>query len=220
MNFNTNSISEFLNDVLSLSYFKPDPEADNAIPIETKLDVGESKLVVITGENASGKSLVRRIVTAALNKMKVECIHISQEGRCRGGMERAFIYGSEDSHSTGCISFSTVQKSIKTSQGRENKHGIFWDEPDIGLSDNYAAGVGVSISDFLKDPPDKLFVSFLVTHRKVLVEQLLPLKPWNIRLGGYPDLETWIKSPIIPCDPEQLRTSGLKRFRHLQKFFS
>ncbi len=218
MEFKTDSIGPFLKDILSLKYFVPDPEENNTIPIETKLDVGESKLVVITGENASGKSLIRRIISVALRKMNVECIHLSQEGRATEGIQRAFIYGAEEWESTGYISSKTVQKSIITSQKRENRHGIFWDEPDIGLSDNYAAGVGVKIRDFLTNSPDKLFVSFLVTHRKSLVEQLIPLKPWNLRLSGYPDLETWIKTPVIPLDPEKLHTNGLKLFRRLAKF--
>lgn len=218
LHFNTDSIGSFFQDILKLSYFQLDPAYDNTPAIEANLDEGQGKLILITGDNASGKSFVRRLVTLALRKMDMECMHVSQEGRATGGIQRAFIYGAEDWESTGYISVGTMRKGIKTSRNRENRHAFFFDEPDIGLSDNYAAGLGVQLLDFLTDSPEKLYMICLVSHRKALIEQLLPLKPWNLRLGGCPDLETWLKAPIIPTDPEKLHEEGLKRFRRISKF--
>lgn len=218
MKYNIESIPDFLSDILALSFFRPNKQG--ITPIEAVVDHGESKLVIISGDNASGKSMVRRIVCAALSKMSMECIHLSQQGRSanNGNPMRGFIYGTEEYDSTGYNSAKTIQTCLKTSWSREKRHCIFWDEPDIGLSDSYAAGLGVAIREFIEKPPDKLYIAFLVSHRKAMVEQLLPIKPWNMRLGGCLDLVSWLKAPVIPASPEKLHEEGLKRFHLLKEF--
>jgi energy-coupling factor transporter ATP-binding protein EcfA2 len=211
-------IDAFMKDMLSLLVFQPDADNNNLPAIETTLDKGQGKLVIITGDNASGKSLVRRLVHSKLHKKKTELIHISQQGRTTEGLHRAFIYGAEDWESTGAISANTLQKSLKTSRSRGEKHCLFWDEPDIGLSDNYAAGLGVAIRNFIADPPALLQMAFLVTHNKALVKQLMPLKPWNLRLGGCPSLQEWLDAEIVPASLDELYEKSHDRFRRIAKF--
>jgi ABC-type transport system involved in cytochrome c biogenesis ATPase subunit len=50
-----------------LSYFKINEEEQG--PIEAKFDVGNHKLVLITGENATGKSFVRRLYCGLLRRV-------------------------------------------------------------------------------------------------------------------------------------------------------
>lgn len=220
MKINTENIGKFLEDILTLRYFEKDPEYGNTPAIYAKLYPGESKLVVISGDNASGKSFMRRLVSVACHQEKIEAIALSQESR-QGGMGndivRGLIYGTEHEMSTGHNSANVVVTAIRTSQGRTHKHIIFWDEPDIGLSDEYAAGCGKKMAEFLKEPPEHLFAAFVVTHRKALIRQLVKLNPWHLRLGKEMTLQGWLSRRVVPVDPQNLKDEGLARLRRISK---
>lgn len=205
--------------VLDLDYFVPNDKG--VTPIVHHRIKGQDPLVVVTGDNASGKSFIRRLVSAIARKNSVESIHISMEGRSgadmTGGM-RAFVYGSEEWRSTGENSANTVITGIRTCQGREKPHVMFWDEPDLGLSDSWAAGVGVSIRKFAEDAPKHTKAIFVVTHSKPLVAQLIPFDPHFLYLGEDPpkSLTDWLERPVIPRDIEELGKISHKRFLLIQ----
>lgn len=220
-NFRFKTVGKLLDHVFSLDYFQPDGNKSAAIPYH-RID-GNDPLVVMVGENASGKSFVRRIVTLMARENDVESIHISMEGRAgpdfSGGL-RPFIYGDEGYRSTGENSASTVVTGIKTCRGREKPHLMFWDEPDIGLSDSWAAGVGVAIREFVKKPPEHTRAVFVVTHSKALVGQLAEFYPHFIYFGEDEPPKTlfhWIERPIIPRDIEELGKLSHVRFKKIQK---
>lgn len=209
MQFHTNNITEFMTDVLSTRFFQLNHEYDNTPAIEAVLDPGESRLVLITGDNATGKSFLRRLITSALRQENIECMHLSQQGRSESGIQRAFLYGDEECQSTGYISSYGIRKGIQTCQGRTNKHVLWLDEPDLGLSDEYAAGAGIEIKDFILKIPELTFCVFLVTHSKAMVKELLPCKPWHLRLGGCLELTSWLNREIKPKS-----LADLKEYQH------
>lgn len=220
-NFRFKNAGKLLDHVLDLVYFQPDGQSPAPIPFH-RVD-GKDPLVVMVGDNASGKSFARRLVTQVCRKVEVESIHISMERRAgadvTGGM-RGFIYGTEDWKSTGENSVGTVLGGIRTCQGREKPHIMFWDEPDIGLSDSWAAGVGVAIRKFVETPPEHTRAVFVVTHSKALVSQLLPVEPHYIYFGDGEapvSLAHWIEQPVIPRDIEELAELSHKRFKKIQK---
>jgi hypothetical protein len=98
---------------------------------------------------------MRRIVHSFCHKNEVEFMGISMEGRrgISGSPWMCMVYGSEDYESTGCNSVGTVLTGITTCYGRESPHVIFWDEPDLGLSDSWAAGVGQKLAELGAKPP-------------------------------------------------------------------
>ena len=219
--FRFKTASKLLDHVLGLDYFQPDGNKAACIPFHRVN--GKDPLVVMVGENASGKSFARRLVSAVCRKVEVESIHISMQGRAgpdfTGGM-RGFIYGSEEWKSTGENSVGTVLGGIRTCQGREKPHVMFWDEPDLGLSDAWAAGVGVAIRKFVQAPPEHTRAVFVVTHSKALVGQLLDAEPHYIYFGDDEaprSLEHWMEQPAIPRDIEELSKLSHTRFKKIQK---
>lgn len=208
--FRTNSLQNFLTDVLKLPYFSD--------VLKCCYTPGKSDLLVITGENATGKSFIRRILSAACNKTEIEAIPVSMELRTAGGIVSAFVFGSESYEATGDLSGKSVLGAISTSKAREKHHAIIWDEPDIGLSDNYAAGVGLEIKEFIEKAPKKLFFAAVATHRKVLIQQLLSCQPHHLRLGtdNY-SLEDVISSPVTPKRLSQLREDSHGLYQRIQK---
>lgn len=222
------SAKGLLDKALALTYFHPDKEdGQTAIPFHRSN--GRSKLIVVVGDNASGKSFFRRIIQLLCQKNKVECIALSVEARSGGshmyGPLRAMIYGDESWQSTGVLSSHTVTTGIKTCRGRDRQHVIFWDEPDLGLSESWAAGVGQAICQFTRDCPKKTVAAVVVTHSRPLVARLLPAKPVYLHLGCEPSeapqtLQEWLDRPIVPRDLEDLSDESHKRFKLIQRILN
>jgi hypothetical protein len=215
---NANALVEH---VLALSYFYPNE--DGVVPIPCRHIKGSGPLVLFLGDNASGKSFARRIVTAIARDSAVECIHISMQARAAdpgmmGGI-RPFIYGTEEWQSTGENSVGTVLGGIRTCLGRETPHVMFWDEPDVGLSDSWAAGVGVAVGDFVRKATDHTKAVFVVTHSKPLVSQLAALDPHVVFFGeNQPKgLEEWIAETVKPRDIATLGEASHKRFLLIER---
>lgn len=146
---------------------------------------GTAPLAVVAGPNASGKSLFRRLVGAACaqHEPRVEFMGVSMEFRTEGGMGRAFVFGSENYQSTGRNSATSVLGGIRTCRARTSPHVIFFDEPDVGLSDGYARGVGRALAELAANPPEHTRAIFVVSHRKALIQELLPVNPHAIFMG-------------------------------------
>ena len=180
---------------------------------------GRCPLVVVTGDNGSGKSLVRRMYCAWASKRGVEQMPFSMQFRSGGGFERAIIFGSEDWEATGIISASAFLKSISSSANRTNPHLIVWDEPDLGLSEGYSLGMGKEIRRFISNPPKYLWGAVLMTHSKGLLgEAVNGLKPHHLALDENVPLNEWLerREPARPIDG--LLEMGLRRFRAISKF--
>lgn len=213
MTFRIDSVQHFFDDVLATRYFT------DGGPLTFNYEPGESKLVLVTGENATGKSLLRKLIGGALKAHEIESIALSMQGRTSVGTFAGFIYGDESHMATGCNTSGTILTAMSTSRGREKRHAIVWDEPDVGLSDSYAAGAGEEIVEFIKSPPEKLLFAVVTTHRKALLKALLPADPHHIRLGDKMTLERVLTAPIKPKRLEELRERNITLFRRLHKDF-
>lgn len=191
-------------------------------------------LCLLIGDNATGKSLFRRIVSTWCSKdynfdtrsgSKTEMIGLSMQDRAGNmmGVAHGFVYGDEQSYATGVNTGHTVTTAIATAEKRTNANVVFWDEPDTGLSDAYAADVGRRIAAFSMKPPAHTRAAFVVTHRKALVEQLLKAKPHVLFFGknAPKTVEEYLTRPIEPADLEELYTRGhalfLKVLKHLRR---
>jgi hypothetical protein len=221
--FEVTDATSLIGEVLTLDYFHPAKNGAIPIPAHFVRGPAETPLVLVVGENASGKSFIRRLVTAVCREVSIECIHTSMEGRggSYGGL-RGFIYGDESWKSTGVNSVGTVSMGIRTCLAREKSHVVFWDEPDLGLSENGAAGVGQAIASYAMSPNPKTVAAVVVTHSKPLVQEILhQLTPHYLHLGVGPlkapaTLADWIKMPVVPRSIEDIEKEGLRRFKLIQ----
>lgn len=183
------------------------------IPVD--LQPGHDKLLVITGENASGKSLIRRLLQAVAKKQSCEAIAVSPEFRQHGGLRNAFVYGDETYQASGEIACHVVIGSMRTSQQRAEPHLVILDEPDMGMSDNTAAGAALAIAQFCYDPPPHLGLYAVVTHRKAMLEQFLPYRPSHIRVGDKLTLEQVVSLPVSPVAPGEVLGKSRELFRQM-----
>jgi energy-coupling factor transporter ATP-binding protein EcfA2 len=188
--------------------------------LRASYDPNDSRLAVVVGENASGKSFLRRILSAVARKakQKTEFMHISMQGRTDSGVVRGLIYGREDDDATSVNSVRTVLTGISTSKARDNRHVMFWDEPDIGCSDSTAAAVGRRIAEYAMNPPKELIGAFVVTHNKALARELLKAKPHFIAVGydSAPEtFEDWLSESVQEVDLDALLSKNLETWRKI-----
>jgi hypothetical protein len=209
LNFDVSNVITMTDGIMSdISYFVEGI-------LKARFDKGHEKMLVITGENATGKSFMRRLYHIVCKKEKIEFIHISQESRVDGGVMSAFVYGSENWESTGYISSKTILNGISTCQSRDNDHFILWDEPDIGLSEKYAGAAGVAIKKYVENISNYTRGCIVITHSKPLVKQLLPLHPSYLRLGDNLCLNDWINKDQEPGDLKELGENNIKMFKSI-----
>ena len=177
---------------------------DEVISLNTTIT--DSPLTIITGQNGSGKSFIRKCLQSVYIKkadIKIEVIHISMSART-GSLQdynplaKVFMYGDEGEDSTGYNSVHLVEGSLRTSRGRDNKHVIILDEPDTGMSEEMSAGIGKLLSDFMKDKPENLLGLYIISHSRYLLKQLLYHKPNHINTSGDETLEEYLNREVIP----------------------
>jgi hypothetical protein len=173
-------------------------------PVKCNYHPGDERLLVVTGENATGKSLVRRALTKFGRQDGLQVMDISPEGKARGGIAGAMVYGTEEDQSTGSNSARTIKKAILTSRSRQEPHILVLDEPDAGLSDDYAAGAGMEIAAFCSDCPASTKLVVVVSHRRSLVGELSKMSPAQLCLGGCPPMGEWLTLAPLPKSLDQL----------------
>jgi hypothetical protein len=216
--------------VFDCRYFSPDKVIDNKVAIPSIWDRGTGRLVLVQGENAGGKSFFRRLVQGVSSKKGDfpvhEMIHLSMQGRSDTGIMhapivRALIYGDEEHFATGDISANIIRTGISTARGRTDPTIVYWDEPDIGMSNRAAAGAGVAIREFVDTLPDHIAAVFITSHNPILVAQLLQAKekPHYIHLGNEKcpaTAQDWINEQndpnLLPRSPEDLSKAAHERF--------
>ena len=185
---------------------------------------GHCRVMVVVGDNAGGKSLLRRLFQTFLKKNKsdqTEVIHLSQQGRSTSGFVRTVVYGSEDDGATSVISARTLVNSIRTSRGRENKHFIIYDEPEIGMSDESDLGAAIWLKEQLQDCPEQLRGIIICTHSRQFASQLMKLPYSKFIWMHHPEatVREWLDRTIKPIDPQKLMDVGLARWRKITKIF-
>lgn len=181
-------------------------------PVKCTYYSGDERLLVVTGENATGKSLVRRALTKFARQDGLQVMDISPEGKARGGIAGAMIYGTEEDQSTGSNSARTIRKAILTARARQEPHLLVLDEPDAGLSDDYAAGAGAEIARFCSDCPEATRLVVVVSHRRSLVGELSKMRPAQLCLGGCPQMGEWLARPPFPKSLDQLLAADREMF--------
>jgi len=228
-------VAALLRRIFDLAYFTED---DPAIPHAWERGDPASRLVLVLGENASGKSFFRRIVRELTRRARKddvgrplkagplpvhEVLHFSMEGRSGGGFMSSAVYGCEGWLSTGANSARTILKAAETIAERPWTTIAYWDEPDLGMSNGCAAGAGIALRDFVESRHPLVQATFVTSHSVPLVRQLtlgLTAKPHYVYLGGATPatLADWLvaQQDPTPISLEALHETGNRRFHRIR----
>ena len=227
--------------LFDLQVFHPLPsgkhKGETPIPFIWTPGSWDSKVVLVLGPNAGGKSFFRKIISM-LTARKTrddpkggpfqihENIALSMAGRAGGGIMSSMVYGDEGWRSTGENSAHTVITSLSTLRGRRHPVIVHWDEPDIGMSPDCSAGVGQVIREFADDLPPQVQAMFLTSHSAALVAQVAQVKatPHYVYLGdstGPQSVQEWLTqmtNPFpTPVSPQELGDRSHARFKLIQE---
>jgi predicted ATPase len=193
-------------------------------PLPTHLTAGMHPVCIITGENASGKSLVRRAIQQACRASTIWMINASMEKRGGeppedGAVAKKLLYGNELEESTGYCSARAFQKLLYTAATADRDNVVFLDEPDIGLADEYSAGMGVELNRFIQRTPGNTKGVFVVSHSRYLLAHLETMQPFHLHLGPESiSLHDWLRRKIEPKKLEILIQKGKENWQKIGAF--
>lgn len=196
---------------------------DDGTPFHAHVHAGDRRLVVVTGENASGKSLLFRILAAKINEAGALPVTLSIRERTgsgsgeMAGFRRIAMFGEEYEQSTGATSVTALQTAFKNLD-RPQGSVLGLDEPELGLSDGYAAALGRYVAEQIKALPRACSGVVVVTHSRSLVAGLVAGRrtaPTFVSVGQDVTLKQWLAEPEVRTVDELLALSGigLERFR-------
>lgn len=153
------------------------------IRFQARLHPGFERLVFLTGPNATGKSLLARIVQA-LGKAHFGTtpIIVSMTERTgsgayeMSGLRRSMMFGDESEQSTGATSVDIVDKAFRNAASRAQEDGkrvlLVLDEPEIGLSEGYEYALGQVIGQKTLELPERACGALVISHSRALAEGL------------------------------------------------
>jgi len=202
--------------------------ADDESPFSMSVTDGDPRVLLIVGENASGKSLAFRLLAQVAQSEGILPVTISIRERTGGGthgmerMRQAMMFGDEIERSTGANSASVVARGFSNAE-REQPAILGLDEPEIGLSEGYAEALGEMIGSNALKLGGMCCGVMVVTHSRRLARGL------RAGLGNDPTLVTMSATPLtmddwLASDEKRsieellaLPTIGMERFRAVQK---
>ena len=193
-------------------------------PFRASLSAADEKLLVIAGPNASGKSLMCQFLATWAHGHTPSILPVSISIRERtgsgtsdiSGMRRTFMFGDETQQSTGTNSVSVAINGFRNVVDRRAM--LILDEPDMGLSEDYAHAFGQLIAQehadvVAKNPSYHGLV--LVTHSRSLVSGLLAAgaNPSFLAAGMDADLPSWLEMTATKTMQELLALPEVARER-------
>lgn len=191
--------------------------------IKTGLD---SKIMIVAGDNATGKSLFTRLFGEfAKKKYNIKTITISLNERVNGNTNARRIINVEDEkeQSTGALSVKSIKKGFLTLSkwSVDDKTLLIIDEPELGLAEGYRYALG----QYIRQQVDSIssnenFIGLIVaTHSKSLSLGLTEGKdePNFIYMGNEnKDFNSWINSKEKKSVDELLNLIKVCDQRHEQ----
>lgn len=167
----------------------------------------ETKLVAVTGDNASGKSFWCAVFSEfAKMDMDAESLRLGMGTRTDPHLS-SYIYGPiQGSQSCGAISVNVVYTAFSNCVKRTNPHVLILDEPDLGLSDRYAATLGAEIARLAGETGTDTLAVVVVTHSKALLRGMRAVtEPTHVRMGDEMTLDQ-----VIDFVPAAVSVDALK----------
>jgi hypothetical protein len=203
--------------------------AGEEAPLRAHLSEGSpnAQLAIVAGPNASGKSFAIRVLASWLNseKPKVEPIQVSMKYRTMGGIHRAFMYGDDTQDSTGSNSMTAVTGGFRTAKGRTSPCWLMLDEPDVGLSEDFAYALGTYIANQVDEGLGEGCKGVVVvTHSRELVRGIVENSKETPHFAHVDDepltLQGWLDSSRRRSVEELLdiKRIAVERMRAIAKF--
>lgn len=206
--------------IVGKSVFFNDPGS----PFYAAIDKKDPRLVVVTGENASGKSFFVRVAAEVLRqrgKLPVSVSIRERTGAGGDGMRKVMMFGDEAEQSTGATSVKVIETAFRNLD-RPQGSVLIVDEPELGLSEGYARALGNYLAQQSRQIPKACLGVIVVSHSRPLVEGLMEhagRTPTHVSVSADEDPEAglfeWLHSSEERSvgDLLALKDTGFERWR-------
>lgn len=162
------------------------------------------KLTILTGSNASGKSVIRKLMQRAIaDRLGLEpdkpCV-ASLSFMTRAGLDSFrginFLRDTEWS--------ATSTNSIRLAKGvlKSKDRFIILDEPEIGMGEEMQLAFAQYINSIKKDVLERSHGLLVITHSRIIVKELENDAFVNIDHRCYTK-QDWLNRDIVPTDFDQ-----------------
>lgn len=208
--------------LLSAAIFEKIEGAEAAIALNYKLIPG-SKIVLIAGPNASGKSVVGKVIEQVARLEKKSVRSSSMRNRTCGLLGQKMIFGDEGEESTGCNSVAATTVGFSSSI-KDGNAVLILDEPDIGLSDEYAAALGDYIAQQMNQSHEQFEMLAVVSHSRLLFKSIIDaieIPCSSIHVGDEnTTFDDWLNQPFKKASIEELlnlKNKGFEKWSQIEK---
>ena len=180
-------------------------EIDRLVDIQDSLDL--NKKIVLTGNNGSGKSLLRKVignrVQRELNgKLKSISMEMRTSSNAAWGALSSAMHDNEWS-ATSQNTYSLLKGVINALKSDDSTKYLVLDEYEIGCSEETTLALTNYLNQELKDVE---IGCLIITHSKIVVENLIYDDFINIQEQTK---EEWLNRKIIPTDLDKLDKNDL-----------
>ena len=175
------------------------------------------RLTVLTGPNASGKSLIRKQLTYHLmdslglprNIPCVASISLSSRMSRADGVPNFFY--EDDTEAISINSIRLLKAVLETS----DRYLVF-DEPEIGMSEETQLATAMFLNDKKQELLDRNLGILVITHSRVIAanidnDDFLSIDP------QYTSKEAWLNRTLVPTDIDTLPHESCDLYRAILK---
>lgn len=178
------------------------------IPVSWDSDPS-ARVILMSGDNASGKSFVTKHLNKISQKAGYEVCCVSMRQRTGDRMFSAMVFGDERRMSTGQCSVQATLKAFRHANESENPCVIILDEPDIGLSAELADAMGRLLVEEIEGASGNLALLVVISHNRDLFRQMqadLEGEPWStLYVGQGTRFADWLSKPSPVRSTDDLR---------------
>ena len=189
-------------------------------PLTIEWSEKPSNILLVAGANASGKSVLGGVIESIAKELKFEKRNVCMRNRTASGFASAMIFGDESTFSTGSNTIGAVKNGLNSSIGAPGPSVMVLDEPDLGLAEESAMGMGSFIADRALVQESNMALVVVISHSRALFRQLMTDvgAPVHKIFVGDPktSFDEWLNRPLVPYSIEQLlgiQDVGLKNLR-------
>lgn len=175
------------------------------------------RLTILTGPNASGKSLIRKQLTYHLmdslglprDRPCVASIALSSRMSRSDGAPNFFY--EDDSEATSVNTIRLLNAVLKTSD-----RFIVFDEPELGMSEETQLATALFLNGKKQEIIDRNLGILLITHSRVIASNIqeddfLSVDP------QYTSKEAWLTRTVVPTDLSTLPSESCELYRAILK---